>query len=233
MSDKQYPQILYASDRSILIRTGSTISKENHTDVYKIFLLLTSQKIKGIQTIHPAYNSVLVTFDTLKVRQKMMLEILEEIVKEKNSVQLAEQRIVEIPVCYENEFAPDILDVATHNNISVEEVIGYHCKPEYLVYFLGFSPGFPYLGGMQKEISIPRLKTPRIKVPAGSVAIGGDQTGIYPVSSPGGWRIIGRTPEKLFLQGNTPPTLLKMGDYVKFVPITRDEFENRMNREKN
>src|SRR3989304_10034027 len=117
MSDKQYPQILYASDRSILIRTGSTISKENHTDVYKIFLLLTSQKIKGIQTIHPAYNSVLVTFDTLKVRQKMMLEILEEIVKGKNSVQLAEQRIVEIPVCYENEFAPDILDVATHNNI--------------------------------------------------------------------------------------------------------------------
>lgn len=232
-SNKLYPQILFASDRSILIKTGCTISKESHAAVYKIFLLLTSLKIEGIQTIHPAYNSVLVTFNVLKVQQQKMLEILEEVVKEKNTVQLPEKRIVEIPVCYENEFAPDIRDVAGHNNITVDEVIAYHTRQKYLVYFLGFSPGFPYLGGMLKEISMPRLKTPRLKVPAGSVAIGGDQTGIYPVSSPGGWRIIGKTPEKLFSQENTPPTLLQMGDYVKFVSITPDEFENRLNRENN
>ena len=120
--------------------------------------------------------------------------------------------------------APDLGDVAAHNGLSVEEVIRIHARSEYLVYFLGFSPGFPYLGDLPTELATPRLKTPRLRVPAGSVAIGGSQTGIYPVDSPGGWRLIGRTPLPLFSPEKDPPTLLQMGDRVHFVPITMKEF---------
>ncbi len=223
--EQGFPLLQFASDCSILIKAGEGISEECHTEVFRIFTLLTSKKIEGIQTIHPAYNSVLVTFDPVKIRSHYIFDKLFELLKDKSSVQLPERRKIEIPVCYENEFAPDIQDVAELNNLTVDEVIGYHTKPEYIVYFLGFSPGFPYLGEMLKEISASRLKTPRIKIPAGSVAIGGDQTGVYPIASPGGWRIIGRTPRKLFSTDDKPPVLLQMGDRVKFVPISKNEFE--------
>ena len=121
--------------------------------------------------------------------------------------------------------APDLEDVAAHNGLSVEDVIRIHARQEYLVYFLGFSPGFPYLGDLPTELATPRLKTPRLRVLTGSVAIGGSQTGIYPVDSPGGWRLIGRTPLSLFSPEKDPPTLLRMGDRVHFVPITMKEFD--------
>ena len=230
-SDRNFPFLLFACDSSILIKAGEGISVKCHNEVFRIFNLLSSKKIDGMLTIHPAYNSVLVTFDPVKVNPHYMFDKLQDILNDTSSVQLPERRRIEIPVCYENEFAPDIHDVANLRNLTVNEVISYHANPEYLVYFLGFSPGFPYLGNMPKEISASRLKTPRIKIPAGSVAIGGNQTGIYPIASPGGWRIIGRTPLKLFSIGNDPPVLLKMGDKIKFVPITKDEFEKRSKKE--
>ena len=224
-SGQKFPFLQFASDCSILIKAGEGISEECHTEVFRIFTLLTLKKIEGVQTIQPAYNSVLVTFDPVKIKPHYIYDKLLEILEDTSSIQLPERRRIEIPVCYENEFAPDIKDVAELNNLTIDEVIGYHTRPEYLVYFLGFSPGFPYLGEMSKEISASRLKTPRIKIPAGSVAIGGDQTGIYPIASPGGWRIIGRTPCKLFSTDNDPPVLLQMGDRIKFVPISKDEFK--------
>jgi KipI family sensor histidine kinase inhibitor len=220
----------FASDRSILIKLGNDISKGTHIKVVNTFHKIYSSKISGIQSIHPAYNSILVTFDSSIISPFIIKEELTELVSNIKSQELTEFHQIEIPVCYENEYASDIIDVAKYNNLSVEEVIHHHTKQNYLVYFLGFSPGFAYLGGMPKEIATPRLQTPRLKVTEGSVAIGGDQTGIYPISSPGGWRIIGRTPFKLFFPDKKVPTLLQMGDYVKFVPITKNEFDKLLKK---
>ncbi|MEG2984683.1 MAG: 5-oxoprolinase subunit PxpB, partial [Peptostreptococcaceae bacterium] len=140
-----------------------------------------------------------------------------------------EKNIVEIPVLYGGEFGPDIETVARHNNLSVEEVMDIHSKGEYLVYMLGFTPGFTYLGGMDNKIETPRLEIPRVKIPAGSVGIAGKQTGVYPIDSPGGWQLIGRTPIKLYDINKERPILLSAGDYVKFVPINKAEYEKMLN----
>ena len=225
----KYPDIQFASDRSLLIKIGEAISRENHEKVLKLFFLLSASKVQGIQSIHPAYNSILITFDPCFVHPHQINEIITSLLQQENSVTIPESRIINIPVCYEDEFAMDILKVARYNSLTVDQVIQFHSQPEYLIYFLGFSPGFPYLGQMPKEISMPRLLTPRLKVPEGSVAIGGDQTGIYPVASPGGWNIIGRTPLTLFSPDKKEPTLLRMGDKIKFVPITKKEFQQLKN----
>ncbi|MGH9898241.1 MAG: 5-oxoprolinase subunit PxpB, partial [Pyrinomonadaceae bacterium] len=134
-------------------------------------------------------------------------------------------RVIEIPVCYRSEFAPDLDLVAKHNSLTVDEVISIHVAGEYLVYMLGFMPGFPYLGNMSEKIATPRLPVPRREVPAGSVGIGGLQTGIYPYQSPGGWNIIGRTPLRLFDLQRQPPNLLQIRDKVRFNSITVEEFD--------
>ena len=133
-------------------------------------------------------------------------------------------RVVEIPVAYGGEFGPDIGFVAEYNGLTVEEVVEIHSKPLYRVYMLGFVPGFAYLGGMDERITTPRLEKPRLKVPAGSVGIAGKQTGWYAIESPGGWRLIGRTPLKTFNPMESPPSLVLPGDYVRFKPISEEEF---------
>jgi inhibitor of KinA len=226
---KKYPDIQFASDRSILIKVGDEISREIHERVIRFFLLIGFAGIRGIQSIHPAYNSILISFDSFIIHPHEINDKLKSLLTEESSVIIPEPGIIEIPVCYDEEFALDISVVAKHNSLTIEQVIQIHSRPEYLVYFLGFSPGFPYLGEMPKEIATPRLETPRIKVPAGSVAIGGDHTGIYPLSSPGGWNIIGRTPLRLFSPEKEDPTLLKMGYKIKFVQITKSKFEQMKN----
>jgi KipI family sensor histidine kinase inhibitor len=134
--------------------------------------------------------------------------------------------VVNIPVCYEIEFGPDLMDVALHAGLSLDEVVRQHCSPTYLVYFLGFSPGFVYLGGLPEVLHMPRLPTPRTSVFGGSVGIAGSQTGIYPVDSAGGWRLIGRTPVRMFDPDATPPTRLQLGDRITFSPIDRATFED-------
>jgi inhibitor of KinA len=136
----------------------------------------------------------------------------------------AEPRIVEIPVCYGGEFGPDLEEVAEHNGITPEEVIDIHSNGEYIVYMIGFAPGFPYIGGMSEKIAAPRRKNPRLKIPAGSVGIAGKQTGVYPIETPGGWQLIGRTPRKLFLPDGHTPSLLQAGDQIKFVQVSQEEF---------
>lgn len=138
---------------------------------------------------------------------------------------LYKERIVSIPVLYGGEVGPDLEYVAKHHGISPEEVIQIHSKNDYLVYMIGFAPGFPYLGGLDERIATPRKKTPRLQIAAGSVGIAGNQTGVYPLETPGGWQIIGRTPRKLFLPNQSPPTLLQSGDTIRFVPITPEEYK--------
>jgi inhibitor of KinA len=135
-------------------------------------------------------------------------------------------RPVEIPVCYDREFAPDLEEVARHAQISTKEVVDLHTGAEYRVACIGFVPGFPFLAGLPKTLATPRRATPRKEIPPGSVGIGGAQTGIYPLRSPGGWNLIGRTPLKLFEPAKDPPTVLCAGDRVRFRAITRQEFES-------
>lgn len=221
----RYPRLQLASDCSVLVTFGINISREHHRDVVRLFTLLLSERHPAIRNLHPAYCSLLITFDPLVADPHHFRDFIHGLVERIDSVLLPMSRVVEIPVCYDTALGPDLQFVASHNHISVAEVIRYHSSTEYLVYFLGFSPGFPYLGELPKQLFAPRLPTPRVKVPAGSVAIGGNQTGIYPADSPGGWRIIGRTPLKLFRAERSEPALLHMGDIVRFVPITRREFD--------
>ncbi len=166
--------------------------------------------------VHPAYASILVDFDPRSTRHAEIERAAEDLFAVAREAPAPETRTVEIPVRYGGEFGPDLETVAQLTGHTPEEVIAIHSGAEYLVYFLGFSPGFPYLGGLAESIAAPRLETPRRRVPAGSVAIGGRQTGVYPMASPGGWRIIGRTAMRLFDAAADPPALLRMGDRVRF-----------------
>jgi inhibitor of KinA len=215
-------RVVDASDRSLLVVFGDEISLEAHQAVLRLTRRLTGTAC--VLNVHPAYASILVDFDPLLVTHQDMRRVVAENYEQAASETLPEPRLVEVPVCYGGEYGPDLLDVASANRLTADDVISIHSSAGYLVYFLGFSPGFPYLGGMAESIATPRLAVPRPSVAAGSVAIGGRQTGIYPLVSPGGWRIIGRTPLRLFQPEADPPVLLRMGDHVKFVPITRYDF---------
>lgn len=220
------PQFIRASDHSVLVSFGEKIALEHHESVVRLSTALLADPKPFIKNIHPAYSSVLVSFNAVRATHEEVEEYLAGVIKNLSALPIPTPREVEVPVCYGGELGPDIEDVARHSGLTVDEVIAIHSATSYKVYFLGFSPGFPYMGGMSERIATPRLSQPRKKVPAGSVAIGGTQTGIYPISSPGGWRIIGRTPMRLFSPDAYPPTLLQMGDVVRFKQITRDEFEN-------
>jgi KipI family sensor histidine kinase inhibitor len=177
---------------------------------------------RGILNVHPAYASVLIDFDPRRRGHEEVAELVRRALGSHiNGVERdAEQpRTVEVPVRYGGESGPDLEDVARHAGLAPPDVIRLHAGAQYLVYFLGFSPGFPYLGGMPPELATPRLAAPRRTVPAGSVAIGGSQTGVYPAESPGGWRIIGRSPLRLFDPDADPPAVLRAGDHVRFVPL--------------
>jgi inhibitor of KinA len=194
-------------------------------------------QLPGVIELAPAYTSVAVFYDPVSVIEasrdagaanEWLADRIREVLGAKIDPGVAvkeEPRLVTIPVCYGGQFGPDLDDVAKHTGFSPEEVIRRHTTAEYRVHCIGFSPGFPYLGGLPSELATPRRATPRKAVPAGSVGIGGNQTGVYPLSSPGGWHIIGRTPCRLFAVELDPPTSLRAGDRVGFRAITREEFD--------
>lgn len=209
------------------------ISQEINSVVSYFFKIFDQKEFKtkfNIKEICPSYASILIVFNSqhfnLRKIKKQILIIQSEFEKKdlQNQKEFNSGKTFEIPVCYEDEFAPDIKNVCEHSKLSKSEVIKLHTKNEYLIYMLGFLPGFPYLGGLDKVLETPRLKTPRTKIPSGSVAIGGNQTGIYSLESPGGWQIIGKTPVKTFDISKTPSVFFNAGDKIKFVPITKEEF---------
>jgi KipI family sensor histidine kinase inhibitor len=211
-------KIVAASDSSLLVSFGDNISLEAHRQVLRLMQTF-DEPLPGIRNLHPAFASVLIDFDP---RRRTHAEI-ETRVRQKLSgageTAHPESLLVEIPVCYGGEFGPDLTEVARHTGLSAERVVELHASAEYRVFFLGFSPGFPYLGGMPPELAMPRLSAPRKHVPVGSVAIGGAQTGIYSVDSPGGWRLIGRTSMRLFDAAAEPPAVLQMGNRVRLIPV--------------
>lgn len=207
-------QLTAASDHSLLVSFGDEVSLEIHRRVLRLLLAL--QGSPGLLNLHPAYCTLLVTFDPRRIDYVRVEQAVRAALARMDSIELPPPRTVEIPVRYGGADGSDLEDVARLHGISPEEVVRIHSSADYLVYFLGFSPGFPYLGGMPLEIATPRLATPRKYTPAGSVAIGGEHTGIYSVASPGGWRVIGRTPLEIFRPDREPLALLQMGDHVRF-----------------
>ena len=172
----------------------------------------------------PAYATVTIYYDPIRRSFREIDEDLRRIISQLDDVGESTPRIVEIPVCYGGIFGPDLEFVARHNSLQTSDVIEIHSAAEYLVYMIGFAPGFPYLGGLSERITAPRRSSPRLQIPIGSVGIAGNQTGVYPIETPGGWQLIGRTPLALFCPAETPPTLLHAGDLVRFRPITSEEF---------
>jgi inhibitor of KinA len=213
-----------ASDQSLLVYFGEKISLETHRQIVRFLKLLQTEPADALLDIHPAYCSVLVNFDALKFTHNEIESLLTSYLARLEEVELPKPRLRKISVCYDEEFGPDIQEVASLHKISVEDVIRWHSSATYTVYFFGFVPGFAYLGGLPEQLTTPRLATPRKKVPAGSVAIGGGQTGVYPVPTPGGWRLIGQTPLQLFRPEAKEQSFLAIGDQVRFEPITKEKF---------
>jgi inhibitor of KinA len=219
-----------ASDQSLIIYFDSPdsgqeqISKTVHEQVRRLVRLLEVEPVGGVRNLHPGYASVLVNFDALKLRHEKLQEILGGCLERMQKVALPEPREVEIPVCYGGEYGPDLQGVAKLRELTTERVIELHAQREYLVYFLGFVPGFAYLGELTDELVTPRLPVPRKSVPPGSVGIAKNQTGVYPVATPGGWRLLGRTPLQIFQPERQEMSLLSIGDRVRFVPISKERF---------
>jgi KipI family sensor histidine kinase inhibitor len=214
----------FASDQSLLVSFGQEITLGAHQQVMKLLRLLQLEPVAGIRNLHPAYCSLLVKFDALRLRHDELEAILRQYLDRLEEVKLPEPRQVEIPVCYGGEFGPDLADVCALHGLTPAQAIELHASAKYLVYFLGFVPGFAYLGGLPEELVTPRLATPRRRVPRGSVGIAGNQTGVYPFATPGGWRLLGRTPIAMFRSDRDGLSLLSIGDRVRFTPITGERF---------
>jgi inhibitor of KinA len=218
-----------SSDQSLLIYFGEQISLQAHQHIRKFLRLLEIEPIAGIRNLHPAYCSLLIKFDPLIWRHDDLEKILKQYLARLQDVHLPSPRQVEIPVCYGGEFGPDLLDVGAIHGMTPAQIIELHSSNTYVVYFLGFVPGFAYLGELPKSLVTPRLSTPRRKVPAGSVGIAGSQTGVYPVATPGGWRLLGRTPLSIFRPDHPELSLLSIGDHVRFSPISPEKFATQVN----
>lgn len=213
-----------AGDCALTVEFENKIAPEVNARVMQICAEIKNGAIKGVIDFIPAFRSVLVTYDPIVISYHKLQKKLQKLSEKKVNMVKSETRIFHIPVCYGREFGEDISDVASHTGLSVDEVITLHSEKPYLIYMLGFLPGFPYLGGLSEKLFTPRLPSPRTSIPAGSVGIGGEQTGIYPLPSPGGWRLIGRTPLKPYDAEREEPILYAAGDFIKFDPVSEAEY---------
>jgi KipI family sensor histidine kinase inhibitor len=213
-----------ASDQSLLVYFGDQITLDAHEHVLRLLRLLEQEPVAGIRNLHPAYGSLLVRFDGLQQQHDELEATLRDYLQRLDKIALPEPRLVEIPVCYGEEYGPDLADVSAMHGITPAQAIELHASRTYLVYFLGFVPGFAYLGEVAEALRTPRLPTPRRAVPAGSVGIAGNQTGVYPLATPGGWRLLGRTPTRMLRPDQTALSVLSLGDRVRFLPISRERF---------
>lgn len=222
MSEVRY---LVAGDSAVCVEFGNEISPEINKKIRAFKIAVEKSEIPGIVETVPTYRSLLVHYRPEVIGFKALTEEFDKLMSSLSSIPIPSPTVIEIPVLYGGEMGPDIENVAEHNHKTVEEVIKIHTSEEYLIYMIGFIAGFPYLGGMSKEIATPRLKSPRVKIEGGSVGIAGEQTGIYPVASPGGWQLIGRTPLKLYDADREKPVLLEAGQYIKFTAVTEEEYK--------
>ena len=227
-------RFLFSGDSALVIEFGNEISVDINKKIRKMMDDIKKENIDGIVELVPTYCSLLINYDVLKIDYNTLVEKLKTFLN--NDLETAEGEevtLVEIPTLYNDEVGPDLSYVAEHNKLSKEEVIKIHTGTDYLVYMLGFMPGFTYLGGMSEKIATPRLESPRLQIYPGSVGIAGKQTGMYPSMSPGGWRIIGRTPLKLYNPDSNTPVYISSGDYVRYVSISEEEYDEILKKVEN
>lgn len=219
-------KLLVAGEQGLVADFGSVISEEVNVMVQQLARMLSIQKIPGVTEVVPTYRSVMVYFDPVLITRTELERIiycnLDEIAAHRSEP--SPRRVISVPVCYGGVFGPDMDYVVRRTGLSAQQVVSAHTAESYLIYMLGFTPGFPYLGGLPDKLVVPRLEKTRTRIPEGSVGIAGKQTGFYTVESTGGWRIIGRTPIKGFNQQAQNPFVLAAGDYLRFTAITVDEF---------
>jgi inhibitor of KinA len=222
-----YPQatFLLMGDRGLLLEFGDEINARINEQVRKMSLALQDEILEGVIEVVPTYRSLLVLYNPLIIPLQDLKRKLKQLEEDLEEISFPDPKLTKIPVLYGGHFGPDLEEVARYLHLTSEEVIRLHCSKPYFIHMIGFMPGFPYMGELPDALITPRLKTPRLSVSAGSVAIAQKQTGIYPVESPGGWQILGRTPVRLFNPEKEPPALLKMGDMVQFYPIGEKEFD--------
>ena len=213
-----------AGDKAFVIELGAGISPEINRSVHNLLLAIEKQGIPGVLDMVPTYRSILINYDPLTLPPNELEGRVRELTQDLDETPPTASRVVELPTAYGDDHGPDLGYVAVYNGLTEEEVIALHSGTDYLVYMMGFTPGFTYLGGMSEKIATPRLQTPRTAIPAGSVGIAERQTGVYPIESPGGWQLIGRTPVRLFDPSKQPPVIAEPGDYVRFVPVSPEEY---------
>ncbi len=217
-------KILTAGDASLLIEFGKEISPEINAKITATVQLMKEQHIEGVVDIIPAFCSLLINYDPRVLSYDDISKRMKRLLKMDIKAGESSRRVFEIPVCYGGQYGPDLANIAEHAGLTEEEVIEIHSSRDYLIYMLGFLPGFCYLGGLDERIHTPRLANPRLKINAGSVGIGGSQTGIYPLDSPGGWQLMGMTPVKTYDPDREVPILLSAGDYIRFIPVDEEEY---------
>jgi inhibitor of KinA len=230
---------IYAlSEQAVTVEFGGEINERILQRVTAFNIAVTQNPFLGFYTAVPAYTTLTIFFDPLQVILsdlpgancfEKVSGYLTGLRNSEPDITIAETETITIPVCYDGDFGPDIDEVSNHSKLSITDIIKLHTESVYKVYMIGFVPGFAYLGGMDERLAMPRKQTPRPAVTAGSVGIAGLQTGIYPLETPGGWQIIGRTPLKMFDAQRPQPSLLKAGDLVVFKPIEREAFDHLAN----
>ena len=218
------PLFRIAGDRGLLVEYGDVIDPDVNNKVRSMAIIMEKESSKSVIETIPTYRSLLIIYDpAITNPTKLEKEIL-ALEERLSQIKIPPPDTVEIPVCYGGEFGPDIQFVADHNSITKDDVIRIHSEADYQIYMIGFTPGFPFLGGLPKELHTPRLETPRSFVPERSVGIANNQTGIYPLASPGGWQLIGKTPLRLFAPEHSNPFIYKVGDRIKFKPISTEDY---------
>ncbi len=216
---------LPAGDAALVVEFGSEISDAINDKVQAMGKSILDAQLPGVREVIPTFRSLMVTFDPVQTHFSALCRKLKKLEKNCQISEGTKKRVIKIPCCYGGAFGPDMADLAAHAGMSEQEVIAVHSGTDYRIYMMGFLPGFAYLGGLDKRLEMPRLKTPRVRILAGAVGIGGSQTGVYPLDSPGGWRLIGRTPLELYDPKHSPYILCHAGEYIRFVPISPEEYQ--------
>lgn len=209
-------------DSALRISLGEEISEAINRQVHALSQAIREAALPGVRELVPSYRSILVLYDPLQTDHRRLMRQVNRLIGAASAGRAVRHRVLEVPCCYDGQ---DLEDVAVLAGLTPEEVIRIHSAPEYRIYMLGFLPGFVYLGGLDERIHSPRLQSPRKAIPAGSVGIGGSQTGIYPMTSPGGWRLIGRTPLTMYDPQREPSILVQAGDSIRFMPVSAVEYD--------
>ncbi len=220
------PRYLPCGDTGLSVEFSDGIDRGINNKVQRLFRYFKEKSFPGIVDLNPTYRSLFIQYNPRECSFENLVLLAEQGLTVPDEDLFRQAAQVRIPVCYGGSYGPDLFEVAAFHDLTVDQVVRLHSEPEYYVYMIGFTPGFPYLGGLDERLFTPRKKEPRKIVPAGSVGIADRQTGIYSIDSPGGWQLIGRTPFRLFDWRRKEPFLLSAGDSLKFIPITEDEFES-------